>query len=205
MRRTVKTSPLFLEARAAAVRERLPLFLDAIAQRNFAALAELTMRESNELHALCLDTWPPAVYLNETSFAIINFVHAVNAKAGRCVVIKAHNLTYFGPYLVLLHPVPAVRARFSFFLTHPCHWDRVPQGDNHSGDIPTSAMVCRIWIGSVSPTFSLLLLDTIGRLNSQLDIEWTVCICFISSVPAKATHTEILLLRDLVFVDHWLS
>ncbi len=86
MRRTVETSPLFREARTTVVRERLPLFVKAIANRDFPALAELTMRESNELHAVCLDSWPPAVYLNETSFAIINFVHTVNERLGRCVV-----------------------------------------------------------------------------------------------------------------------
>ncbi|VDD77941.1 unnamed protein product [Mesocestoides corti] len=86
MRRTVSTSPLFREARATVVRERLPRFVDALARRDFPTLAELTMRESNELHALCLDSWPPAIYLNATSFAIIDFVHTLNARLQRCVV-----------------------------------------------------------------------------------------------------------------------
>ncbi|KAH9281554.1 Diphosphomevalonate decarboxylase [Echinococcus granulosus] len=86
MRRTVATSPLFQEARATVVDQRLPRFIDAFGRRDFAALAELTMRESNELHAFCLDSWPPAIYLNSTSFAIMDFVHALNQHMRRCVV-----------------------------------------------------------------------------------------------------------------------
>ncbi|KAM7536258.1 hypothetical protein Aperf_G00000086896 [Anoplocephala perfoliata] len=86
MRRTTNTSPLFSEARAKIVKERVPQFVHAFKCRDFDLLAELTMRESNELHALCLDSWPPAVYLNATSFAIIEFVHTLNRNAGRKVV-----------------------------------------------------------------------------------------------------------------------
>lgn len=86
MRRTVTTSPLFREARATVVGQRLPRFINVFGQRDFAALAELTMRESNELHAFCLDSWPPVIYLNATSFAIMDFVHALNQHMRRCVV-----------------------------------------------------------------------------------------------------------------------
>lgn len=98
MRRTTTTSRLFLEARAKIARERVPQFIQAFNCRDFDLLAELTMRESNELHALCLDTWPPAVYLNATSFAIMEFVHTLNHNARRkvvCFLIEVRNLSRF--------------------------------------------------------------------------------------------------------------
>nr|CDS31706.2 diphosphomevalonate decarboxylase [Hymenolepis microstoma] len=83
MRRTTATSPLFQEVRAKVVKERVPQFIHAFQCRDFELLAELTMRESNELLAVCLDSWPPVVYLNATSFAIMEFVHTLNSNAGR--------------------------------------------------------------------------------------------------------------------------
>ncbi|KAM3178220.1 hypothetical protein ACTXT7_003026 [Hymenolepis weldensis] len=82
MRRTTATSPLFQEARAKVVKERVPQFIHAVQFHDFELLAELTMRESNELHAVCLDSWPPVIYLNATSFAIMEFVHTLNNNAG---------------------------------------------------------------------------------------------------------------------------
>lgn len=86
MRRTTATSPLFQEARAKVVKERAPQFIRAFQCRDFELLAELTMRESNELHAVCLDSWPPMIYLDATSFAIMEFVHTLNNNAGRNMV-----------------------------------------------------------------------------------------------------------------------
>lgn len=46
------------------------------------------MRDSNQFHAVCLDTYPPCVYLNEVSHNIISFIHDYNKAAGQ---IKVHN------------------------------------------------------------------------------------------------------------------
>ena len=38
---------------------------------------------SRQFHATCLDTWPPIFYLNDTSKAVIQEVHAFNEEQGR--------------------------------------------------------------------------------------------------------------------------
>ena len=40
------------------------------------------MQDSNQFHAVCLDTYPPIFYLNETSRAIIRLVTNYNAAVG---------------------------------------------------------------------------------------------------------------------------
>lgn len=58
----------------------------AIKNKDFEAFAEITMRDSNQFHSICLDTYPPEVYLSGVSMAIISFVHEYNAAFGRTKV-----------------------------------------------------------------------------------------------------------------------
>ncbi|KAJ8981458.1 hypothetical protein NQ317_000134 [Molorchus minor] len=51
---------------------------EAIKNKNFAKFAEITMQDSNQFHAICLDTYPPCVYMNDTSHAIVQLVHSYN-------------------------------------------------------------------------------------------------------------------------------
>jgi len=40
---------------------------DSLIQKDFHKFSEVVMRESNQLHAVCLDTLPPIFYMNNTS------------------------------------------------------------------------------------------------------------------------------------------
>ncbi|GMT14915.1 hypothetical protein PFISCL1PPCAC_6212 [Pristionchus fissidentatus] len=82
MERTARTSEL-LQDRIRRNPARIQGIIDSFASRDFSTLAELTMRDSNEFHAVCLDSYPPIQYLNTTSWSIINLVHSFNKESVR--------------------------------------------------------------------------------------------------------------------------
>ena len=83
MENSVKTSKLLAHRAAAVVPERMQRMEQAVLKKDFEAFAKLTMEDSNQFHATCLDTWPPIFYLNDTSKAVIQEVHAFNEEQGR--------------------------------------------------------------------------------------------------------------------------
>lgn len=52
------------------------------------------MKDSNQFHAVCLDTFPPNVYMNDTSHAIVNLIHEYNIASGKNKV-SIYNEVYF--------------------------------------------------------------------------------------------------------------
>lgn len=83
MQTTVETSELFAERVRRIVPKRMEAIQKAIANRDFATFAEITMKDSNQFHACCLDTYPPIAYMNDTSRSIAGLVHAFNAARGK--------------------------------------------------------------------------------------------------------------------------
>ncbi|CEP12016.1 hypothetical protein [Parasitella parasitica] len=81
MQSTIKTSLLMNERINSIVPARMEGMKKAVLQKDFQSFAELTMRDSNQFHAVCLDTYPPIFYLNDTSRAIIQLIHEYNATA----------------------------------------------------------------------------------------------------------------------------
>lgn len=85
MQNTVATSSLFKERITTVVPERFETMKKAILDKDFETFAELTMRDSNQFHAVCLDSYPPIFYLNDTSRAAIHVVEEINKQAGHIV------------------------------------------------------------------------------------------------------------------------
>ena len=56
----------------------LCLRLQAILKKDFESFARLTMEDSNQFHAVCLDTYPPLVYMTDISHAIVDLIHEIN-------------------------------------------------------------------------------------------------------------------------------
>ncbi|KAJ3362211.1 diphosphomevalonate decarboxylase [Allomyces arbusculus] len=79
MQTTVKTSALAQERFKSVVPQRMFEMKQAILRKDFDKFAETTMMDSNQFHAICLDTFPPIFYLNDVSRAIIQLVTDFNA------------------------------------------------------------------------------------------------------------------------------
>ncbi|XP_055931069.1 diphosphomevalonate decarboxylase-like [Argiope bruennichi] len=78
MQQSVLTSRLLHYRVSDIVPSRVEAIKKAILQKDFQTFAEITMKESNQFHAICLDTFPPIQYMNSTSFKIIHLIHAYN-------------------------------------------------------------------------------------------------------------------------------
>ncbi|NXK09225.1 MVD1 decarboxylase, partial [Herpetotheres cachinnans] len=86
MQTSVDTSPLLKHRAEVVVPERLALMMRHIRERDFEGFGQLTMQDSNQFHATCLDTFPPIFYLNDLSRHIIALAHRFNAHHGRTKV-----------------------------------------------------------------------------------------------------------------------
>ncbi len=83
MVRSVDTSELLGFRAKHVVSPRIEKMSKAYKNEDFETFGTLMMRDSNQFHATCLDTYPPVFYLTDDSRKIINFVHAANEKAAR--------------------------------------------------------------------------------------------------------------------------
>lgn len=87
MKRAVATSDLLKHRAEIIVPLRVEEMTEAIVKKDFSKFAEITMKDSNQFHATCLDTYPPCVYMNDTSHAISELVHAYNDASGEAKVL----------------------------------------------------------------------------------------------------------------------
>ena len=106
MQRTVETSSLLQHRIADVVPARMDAIKDAISRRDFTTFARITMQDSNQFHAVALDTDPPIFYLNDVSRAIIAIITEYNRAAG---VIKAAYTYDAGPNAVIYAPKENVK------------------------------------------------------------------------------------------------
>lgn len=82
MKRSVETSSLLKHRTSHIVPKSIEEIIKAIKTKNFERFAELTMKDSNSMHSVCLDSYPPVIYMNDVSRLIIDFVHAYNKSKG---------------------------------------------------------------------------------------------------------------------------
>jgi diphosphomevalonate decarboxylase len=98
MQRTVETSPLLQHRIKETVPERMKAMEKAIKEKNFEDFAHLTMKDSNQFHAVCQDTHPPIFYMNDVSKALIGLVNEINRAKGKTVAAYTYDA---GPNCVI--------------------------------------------------------------------------------------------------------
>ncbi|KAL3943170.1 MAG: hypothetical protein SGBAC_002772 [Bacillariaceae sp.] len=98
MSTSVATSSLLKHRIDAVVPERMKEIETAFLGKDFQAFGKVTMRDSNQFHAVCMDTYPPIFYMNDISRMVVRIVHAYNAWAGE---IRAAYTFDAGPNAVL--------------------------------------------------------------------------------------------------------
>jgi diphosphomevalonate decarboxylase len=79
--------------------------IEAIKAKDFPTFATITMQDSNQFHAVCLDTDPPIFYMNDISRAIIAVITEYNrASVANGGTIKAAYTYDAGPNAVIYAP-----------------------------------------------------------------------------------------------------
>jgi len=105
MQRTVETSTLLQHRIKDVVPQRMRDISKAIRERDFDTFARITMADSNQFHAVALDTEPPIFYMNDVSRSIIALIVEYNrislAKGGS---YKAAYTYDAGPNAVIYAP-----------------------------------------------------------------------------------------------------
>lgn len=115
MQATVQTSPLLQHRIKHVVPERMKAISQAIQKRDFETFAKITMADSNQFHAVCLDTTPPIFYMNDCSRAIIAAVNEINRSAGKIIAAYTYDA---GPNAVIYAEesnMPIIKAVISKF------------------------------------------------------------------------------------------
>ncbi|KAG8806623.1 diphosphomevalonate decarboxylase [Serendipita sp. 399] len=98
MQNTVETSALLQHRIQHVVPQRMKEITKAILEKDFETFATVTMRDSNQFHAVALDTFPPIFYMNDTSRAIVQVITEYNRTCGK---IKAAYTYDAGPNAVI--------------------------------------------------------------------------------------------------------
>ncbi|RYH15523.1 hypothetical protein EON65_31635 [archaeon] len=61
------TSALLQYRASTVVDQRLKEIEEAYQKKDFETFGRITMQDSNQFHAVCLDTYPPIFYMNDVS------------------------------------------------------------------------------------------------------------------------------------------
>jgi diphosphomevalonate decarboxylase len=85
MKTSKETSELLRHRLGVILPSRIEEMKKGIFERNFEKICELTVKDSNNFHAICRDTYPTINYLNDTSNFIIKCVEKINSCFGKTI------------------------------------------------------------------------------------------------------------------------
>jgi len=119
MQRTVDTSTLLRYRINQVVPDRMRSISEAIRTRDFDTFAHITMQDSNQFHAVALDTDPPIFYMNDVSRAIIALIVEYNRVSVEAGGKRKAAYTYdAGPNAVIYTPKENVKEIISLIVRY---------------------------------------------------------------------------------------
>ncbi|KAK0268613.1 diphosphomevalonate decarboxylase [Friedmanniomyces endolithicus] len=136
MQATVKTSELFAHRAENIVPARMAATEECVKSRDFATFADLTMRDSNNFHATCLDTSPPIFYMNDTSRAAVRVCEAINTHAGRTICAYTFDAGPNAVVYYLAETEAQVAGAFRGIVGHKTGWDNSRGRAIQAGEVP---------------------------------------------------------------------
>lgn len=98
MSNSVATSELLAFRVKEVVHRRMKIIEEAIKAKDFDCFGKITMKDSNQFHAIASDTYPPIFYMNDVSRSVVQMIHRYNEWAGE---IRAAYTFDAGPNAVL--------------------------------------------------------------------------------------------------------
>ncbi|XP_078738169.1 diphosphomevalonate decarboxylase isoform X2 [Lampetra fluviatilis] len=140
MQTSVQTSELLRLRAELLVPQRMAAVSAAVAARDFPAFAELCMRDSNQFHATCLDTFPPLAYLTDASRAIAALVHALNRASARTVAAYTFDAGPNAVLFVLEEDVGALLGLLQRCFPPSDHHQQRDNGDTFIRGLPVEAV-----------------------------------------------------------------
>ncbi|GME65713.1 Diphosphomevalonate decarboxylase [Neofusicoccum parvum] len=172
MQLTVRTSELAAYRAERLVPVRMRQMEAAVMGRDFEAFGRLTMMESNSFHALCLDTHPPIMYMDDSSRAAIRIVEHLNARAEKIVAAYSFDA---GPNPVIFYleeHQARVAGSFKTLLPGKQGWDSGRGKEIHTND--TFALASQdADVAVLNASVSRVILTAVG--DGPRSIESTVC------------------------------
>ncbi|KAF5351694.1 hypothetical protein D9756_007747 [Leucocoprinus leucothites] len=130
MQRTVETSALLQHRINNVVPQRMKDIEKAILEKDFDTFARITMADSNQFHAVALDTEPPIFYMNDVSRAIIAVIVEYNRLSIEAGTGYKAAYTYdAGPNAVIYAPKANIKEIVEFIVTY------FPQEENSFKDV----------------------------------------------------------------------
>lgn len=168
MQLTVHTSDLFQYRIKEVVPKRFIEMKNAILDKDFPKFAELTMKDSNSFHSVCLDSYPPIFYLNDTSKRIIKLINLLNESVGQTIAAYTFDA---GPNAVIYYEEKNekyVLGLLHYFFNHLDGWNS-NKFDPNDSSIPDSYPLSALDKEIYSKGVSRVILTKVGEGPTQTD------------------------------------
>lgn len=132
MRISAQTSELLKYRIDHCVPKRTEEICNAIKLQDFTKFAEITMKDSNQFHAVCQDSYPPFVYMNDISHSIVELIHKYNKSCGSPKVAYTFDAGPNACLYLLEDEVPKIISLIKY--AYPTSNDNFVRGLSASGE-----------------------------------------------------------------------